>query len=131
MDHLLMPLIWVINLKRSIERRQHITRHLDGLGLDYELIEAVDGRELSPEELEQAYCSSAAIASIRRELTPGEIGWSLSHLRLYQRQVDERLDEVVILEDDVEIITAAGRLSQDIVGCLSLEVIQHACCAAK
>ena len=98
--------IWVINLRRSVERRAFIRNQLDGLGLAYELVEAVDGRELSPEEMSRLYSPSQAIALIGRELTPGEIGCSLSHLRLYQRQVDEGHEEVLILEDDV-IIDAA------------------------
>ena len=44
MDGLPMPPIWVLNLRRSPERRAEITEHLARLGLDHELIEAVDGR---------------------------------------------------------------------------------------
>jgi glycosyl transferase family 25 len=98
-----MPPIWVINLKRSVDRRASIRAELDRLGMEYELVEGVDGRELGPEELAANYSPSAAVELIRRELTLGEVGCSLSHLRLYQRQVDEGHEEVVILEDDVHI----------------------------
>jgi glycosyl transferase family 25 len=93
---------------------------LNSLGLHYEIVEAVDGGELAPGELAAWYCPSRAIALIGRELTSGEIGCSLSHLRLYRRQVDEGLDEVVILEDDavvdpafVEILSRREALPAD------------------
>ncbi len=95
--------IWVINLRRSVERRAFIRAQLDSLGLDYELVEAVDGGKLSPQELSATYSPKAALALIDRELTRGEVGCSLSHLRLYQRQIDLGLEEVVILEDDVVV----------------------------
>ncbi len=98
-----IPPIWVVNLRRSTERREHIARQLDGLSVDYEIIDAVDGSELGPDDLAACYCPSGAISLLGRELTSGEIGCSLSHLRLYRRQVDEGLDEVVILEDDAVV----------------------------
>ena len=98
--------IWVINLRRSVERRAVICNQLDGLGMAYELVEAVDGRALSSETVSRLYSPSQSIANIGRELTPGEIGCGLSHLQLCQRQVDEGHDEVLILEDDV-IVDAA------------------------
>jgi len=92
-----LPPIWVINLKRSADRRAFITAHLRDLGLSFELIEAADGEALSTEELAAVY--QAALCT-PRPLTPGEIGCALSHLRLYQRQMDEGHEAVVILEDD-------------------------------
>ena len=37
---------YVINLARSLDRRAHITAELRKTGLDYEIIAAVDGRDL-------------------------------------------------------------------------------------
>ncbi len=98
-----MPPTWVINLKRSPERRRYITAHLHELGLPFELIEAVDGWSLTPQQLAAAYSAERAITYMRRELAPGEVGCSLSHLKLYRRMVDENIDEALILEDDVII----------------------------
>ena len=38
-----------------------------------------------------------------RELTPGELGCSLSHIRLWEKMVKENIPEVLILEDDLLI----------------------------
>jgi glycosyl transferase family 25 len=102
-DQTFLPPTWVINLKRSPERRRYITAHLHELGLPFELIEAVDGRNLTPEDLAAVYGAERAITCIRRELAPGEVGCCLSHLKLYRRMVDENIDEALILEDDVMI----------------------------
>jgi GR25 family glycosyltransferase involved in LPS biosynthesis len=36
----------VTNLARSVDRRAHITTELKNTGLDYEILAAVDGREV-------------------------------------------------------------------------------------
>jgi glycosyl transferase, family 25 len=98
-----LPPIWVINLRRSADRRAYISHHLGALGLAFELVEAVDGRELSRETLGALYDPVLARRKLSRELTLGEIGCALSHLRLYRRMLDEDVPEVLILEDDVVI----------------------------
>jgi len=103
---LAVPPIWVINLRRSTDRRAHITTQLDGLGLRYEFVEAVDGRDLSPEELAERYRRRESFAVLGRELAPGEVGCSLSHLKLYRKLLDEGLEEVVVLEDDAVVSPA-------------------------
>ena len=97
------PPIWVINLARSTERRAYITAHLEALGLPFEIAPAVDGRELTPEELAEVYDPVQAIAAIGREMSPSEIGCALSHLRLYQRMATENIDTALIIEDDASI----------------------------
>ena len=44
--------IFVINLQRDVERRRHMTKLLEGLGLSAEFVTAVDGHTLSPAERE-------------------------------------------------------------------------------
>ena len=90
-------------MRRSIERRQHVSSHLAEHGLAFELVDAVDGRALSPREIESVYDARAAKRTIGRDHTPAEIACSLSHLALYRRLVQSRMTEVVILEDDVVI----------------------------
>lgn len=98
MNHDLPP-IWVISLQRSTDRRAHITHHLTAHNLAFEICDAVDGQQLTTKDL-ALYDAGQAIQCLGRELTCGEIGCALSHLRLHQRMVDENLDEVLILEDD-------------------------------
>jgi glycosyl transferase family 25 len=98
-----LPPVWVVNLERSVDRRERMRHQLNGLGLAYEFVKAVDGRELTDQDLAKWCEPSAAVAIIKRELTRGEVGCSLSHLRLYDRMIQEGHEEAVILEDDVNV----------------------------
>lgn len=97
------PPIWAVNLPRSKERREYITGHLQALGLPFEIVPAVDGRELPAQELAEIYSVERTVACIKREMALGEVGCALSHLRLYQRMVDEDIAEALIVEDDAVI----------------------------
>jgi len=96
-----VPPIWVLNLRRSVDRREYVTRHLSERGLSFELVESVDGRALGSEVLHSKYDAAEAKRALSRELTPSEIGCALTHLGLYQRMLDEDVPQVLILEDDV------------------------------
>ena len=96
--------VFVINLKRSEERKLRMENLLAPLGLKYTFIEAVDGRALSSEEIADAQHRGRGITEKwpqREALTAGEIGCALSHLKAYRRIVDENLDYACILEDDL------------------------------
>jgi glycosyl transferase family 25 len=98
------PPIWVLSLKESVERRNYISQHLTGLNFDFKIVDAVNGNNLSAEERQFFYCPEAAFKLLGRQLSPGEIGCSLSHLKLYEKMIEEQIEEVIILEDDAEII---------------------------
>lgn len=87
--------IFIVNLKRSVERRNKIASQLDALNLDYEFVEAVDGTLMTADE------RAAASATINYAFLPGEIGCALSHQKIYQKIVDSNIEAAMILEDDI------------------------------
>jgi glycosyl transferase family 25 len=91
---------YVVNLVRSTDRRDHIRRQLDRVGLDYELVPAVDGRTLSADDRARLVHSSLEGAP-QWLSAPGAIGCALSHLEVYRRIVASGDDAAVVLEDDV------------------------------
>ena len=95
------PPTYVINLARSHDRRERISTELANLGVDFEIFDAVDGAELTEEDM-ALYSSTRSRRDGGRELSVGEIGCALSHLRLYQKLVDSNDEEFLILEDDAE-----------------------------
>ncbi|MCQ2603493.1 MAG: glycosyltransferase family 25 protein [Spirochaetia bacterium] len=114
------PVIFVVNLESSADRREFIAEQLEKLGLKYEIFNAVDGRKLPQSEIDAAYDSKAAINFFHRELTRGEIGCSWSHLKIYEKMVSEKIPEALILEDDVildqdfkEILSRKGTFPKD------------------
>src|SRR6185369_13913990 len=97
-----LPLICVVNLERSPERRRFMQQQFASLHLSYRIINASDGKQLSREEL-QKYSKRHTLKFKRRELSTGEIGCALTHARIYQQMLVENLEEVLILEDDIVI----------------------------
>jgi len=92
------PAAVLINLPRHVERLSKVTAQLSTQGVDFELVEAVDGAALTRAELE-----SNVTALGRLLLTNGMIGCFLSHRRCWQRCV--ALDKpLLVFEDDVELV---------------------------
>ena len=94
---------FVVNLKRDSEKRNKIVKYLDNLNLDYSFIEAVEGRDLTDAEIAENVDSEKAFARLGRHLSKGEIGCALSHLSIYKKIVDEKIEVSLILEDDVKV----------------------------
>ena len=95
------PPIWVINLKRSENRRKLMENQFTEYGQNIEFIEAIDGRLLTRRDME-IYSQMLSIRHFGRELSLAEIGCALSHIRIWKRIVEEKLNEVLICEDDIK-----------------------------
>lgn len=91
--------VCLINLARSTDRLAACARQLETHGLSFERIEAVDGDALDNNAIAQLY--DFQHSSYHKHMTSGEIGCYLSHVRAWQKIVDEQLDYALILEDDI------------------------------
>lgn len=85
--------IFVISLARAPVRREAMRKHLSELGLDCEIIDAVDGAKLSANE--QSKLLAPGITYV-----PGVIGCYLSHINIYERIIAGNIDIALVLEDD-------------------------------
>jgi glycosyl transferase, family 25 len=94
--------IYVINLPRDEQRRDYMRRALADLGLTAEFVPGVEGKLLTPQELE-SYDSPRARAYYGSDMRRGEIGCYLGHYRLYQRLLREKAELALVLEDDVTL----------------------------
>ena len=95
--------IRIISLQRAVERRQHVQEQLEPLGLNYRIIDAVDGKLLPKSEIEQIYDAVSAQSIRGKNLSSAEIGCALSHIRLYREIVDAGIDAMLIMEDDIVV----------------------------
>jgi glycosyl transferase family 25 len=97
--------VFVINLERSLWRKEFMTRYLRSMGVDVRIFPAVDGRQLELDELTEqgVYDDEAAHEYFSRSLTMGEIGCTLSHLAIHKKMVDESIPMAMVLEDDVTL----------------------------
>lgn len=100
--------IYVINLPRDADRMQRMASQLDGLGLAFEQVPAVDGRDLSPSQRHALYDAEANRRSFHQPLVDGEIGCYASHLEVWQRVVEAGAPTALVLEDDVTLTPALG-----------------------
>ena len=95
---------YIINLQKSSDRRKNIKENLKNESeLEYEFIEAVDGRQLSEKEIELLFNVKKAEKKSGWKVLPGEIGCTLSHQKCYKELISSMYNYVLILEDDVVI----------------------------
>lgn len=99
--------ILVINLDQSPDRLGDIARKLDSMGLSFERIVAVDGSTLTEERKRGVYRKRFW----RRELTAGEIGCYLSHLKAMRYMLEKKMDKAIILEDDLDLTEEFARIA--------------------
>lgn len=108
-----MARAYVINLARSPERRAHMVAELGKTGIDYEIVQAVDGHELD-------FHDPGTVANIEPSvldsnlLLPNQIACVLSHLDAYQRILDDGSDYGFVFEDDVILPSDLGSLGDAI-----------------
>jgi len=93
---------FVITLRRATARKFQVDRILANCPVACQVVDAVDGKELSSAELDDVYQSSLHSPKYPFSLSSGEIGCFLSHRRLWQRMVDENRSQALIIEDDVD-----------------------------
>jgi len=88
---------YVINLARSPERRAHMVRELDKAGLQYDFVEAVEGRDLDLSDaglVDQAWVREGPYWA-------GAVGCYLSHLKVHEKVLETDAERTLVLEDDV------------------------------
>lgn len=96
--------LFVINLNRSVERRNNTIDQLKSLDLSYHFIEAIDAHELSGQKIFENFDISLWKSGSRtRRLLQGEIGCILSHFKIYRKMIDEDIEVACIIEDDIEL----------------------------
>jgi len=94
--------VFVVNLEQSVDRKLFMKSQLDQLNISHEFFPAVDGRRLSPEQMEQM-CNMEVVRAWPDLLTPGMIGCSLSHYHVYKKMVADKIEMAFILEDDTRL----------------------------
>lgn len=101
--------IFIINMNKNIERRDLMRKRAEAAGLEVEFISAIDGREMTEEEIGKWYDSAKRKRYFGRDMTLGEIGCLMSHRSVYEKIVAEKIPYAVILEDDVVFEADIGK----------------------
>ena len=103
------PPIYVINLKRTPERKLHIQRELDALNLPYQFVEAIDKHNLhSPDYhrtlARQINIDENEITFIYKNMHRGAVACALSHIKVYNLMIENNISVACILEDDGRLL---------------------------
>ena len=101
------PLIYVINLDRDAERMASIRANLDALGLPFERLPAVMGKDV-PEWEKLVDLPAYGWRNRLNMPRAGEVGCYLSHLLAMETFLRTEAPWCVILEDDVEVLPACA-----------------------
>uniref|UniRef100_A0A8C8A6T5 Collagen beta(1-O)galactosyltransferase 2b n=1 Tax=Oryzias sinensis TaxID=183150 RepID=A0A8C8A6T5_9TELE len=96
--------IFLINLKRRLDRRQRMLKTMASLGLQATSVDAVDGKALNTSQLQMLgieMLPGYKDPYSGRVLTRGEIGCFLSHHSIWRQVTERGFQKVLVLEDDV------------------------------
>jgi glycosyl transferase family 25 len=107
---------FVINLDSSTKRLESISARLNELGISFERMPAINGRQLSSETIsELTYPHDHFESRVRftRELTMGEVGCFLSHRKCWEKLIASDQQWALIIEDDVLISNSAPYFMQN------------------
>ncbi|XP_040264218.1 procollagen galactosyltransferase 2 [Bufo bufo] len=96
--------VFLINLKRRLDRRVRMLRSLYELQIQVKIFDAVDGKALNTSQLKTLNIDvlpGYQDPYSERTLTRGEIGCFLSHYYVWKEVVDRGLEKALVIEDDV------------------------------
>ncbi|MGX9461798.1 glycosyltransferase family 25 protein [Shewanella sp. A14] len=112
--------VFLINLDSSTERFTFMDEQLKQLGIEYQRISAVYGKDLHDTDIAKVYDPHKNLQKYDKTLNLGEIGCYLSHAHCWQMIIEQQLDYALILEDDsvldpalMTVMQHIGRLSAD------------------
>ncbi|TNN46612.1 Procollagen galactosyltransferase 2 [Liparis tanakae] len=110
--------VYLINLKRRLDRRTRMLKTMSSLGIHTTLMDAVDGKALNTSQLQALgieMLPGYKDPYSGRVLTRGEIGCFLSHHSVWKQVLERGLQRVLLLEDDVRFEPRFKRRLQAIV----------------
>lgn len=92
---------YIINLDSSKERYDYVKDSIMSLGFPLERISAVNGSDLSEEEINSVLDAKSYKSYLRRLPKKGTIGCSLSHIKTWEKFLESNYEFAIIFEDDV------------------------------
>jgi glycosyl transferase, family 25 len=97
------PKAFILHLERASSRAATVQSLRASMAIESEVLAAVDGARLTPQEVDQAYARRRFRPTYPFPLTRTEVGVFLSHRAAWRRILDDALDFAFIFEDDAQI----------------------------
>lgn len=99
--------VHIISLPECKDRRARVLDEFAPFDVEVTWVEAVDGRKMSTKELEEFRPQNKQDNWIGRDLTPGEIGCYLSHLKAWKTLLASDEKWLLVGEDDIYLVPEA------------------------
>lgn len=97
---------YVVSLASEMERRQHIVAECARFDLTEKIIDAVDMRQATQDDIEKLSLKISHVKPKKqRYLSKGELGCALSHHLAYREIVAQKDEFALILEDDAYFLS--------------------------
>ena len=121
-----LPPIYIINLKRTPERKLHMQRELDALNLPYQFVDAIDKHDLHCPDYRRTLArqnniDENVITLICESMRIGAAACALSHIKVYNLMIENNISVACILEDDghllptfPDVLAASNEVSWDV-----------------
>ena len=103
--------IFVISLQDSVDRRHYISSLLQRHDIDFEFFTATDGRNLNHLDQDSWIPGISELNRFMpspRELRAAEIGCALSHVRIYEKMIQDEIESALVLEDDIDLVEGSA-----------------------
>lgn len=94
---------FLLNLDKDADRLAAADQQLKTLGIQYERVSAVYGKDLTQDQLRECFNPFRARLYKGVKSSLGIIGCTLSHLSVYKRMIDEDIPVALIMEDDLRL----------------------------
>ncbi|AMC12725.1 hypothetical protein RL73_03145 [Liberibacter crescens] len=97
--------VYVISLPRSVRRRERCFLLLSQFGLDFSFFDAIDGNNLTYDNISSIYDEKRNQKKFKRPLSFPELGCYISHINLWEKIANSDKPGAIVLEDDVEFVS--------------------------
>jgi glycosyl transferase family 25 len=102
--------LFVINLKKSKDRFQNISKNLKSLNIPFERFDAIYGQELFEDEIKE----NTTFIGRNFLCNRGIIGCAMSHIELWKSFKKSDNDFILISEDDIEYKKGFSKIFKDV-----------------
>jgi glycosyl transferase family 25 len=98
--------IYVLSLVDATARREAVRGEFARLGLNFDFVDAIDGRRMSDTDLERCYDRARNARNFKRPLSQGEIACVLGHRAIWRKVAQGSAPVALICEDDLLLFPA-------------------------
>ena len=91
---------YLVNMDWNPQRLAFTKEQLDRIGIEFERFPGIVGASFKGKELRKVFSPVRSLIALRKRMTAGQLGDTLSHLAIYHKMIDGNVPAALIFEDD-------------------------------